>query len=221
LHEDQSLSRRLLDTRKTHRLESTQYRRALRSVLEELYELVGQPVIDRLRELNIPEQSRVWWCPTSVFCSLPLHPMGPIPSNDKVKKYFSDICISSYTPILSALIKSRDPSIQTSDPPSLLIIAPPERTLPGARKETEVIEQILGSSINSLILEDATSETATEGLRHHRFAHFACPGVLEAGRPFDVSFKFRDDNRLTLLDVVRSRLLRLNLPCSPLATPQS
>ena len=43
----------------------------------------------------------------------------------------------------------------------------PERTLPGVRKEIE-------GSINSLILEDATSETATEDLRHHRFAHFAC-----------------------------------------------
>ena len=49
------LSKRLLDTRKTHRLDSTQYRRALSSVLEELYELFGQPVIDRLRELTIPE----------------------------------------------------------------------------------------------------------------------------------------------------------------------
>ncbi|KAI0298418.1 hypothetical protein B0F90DRAFT_1734469, partial [Multifurca ochricompacta] len=80
-----------------------QYKRALRSVLEGLYKLVGEPVIDKLHTLGVPEQSRIWWCPTSVFCSLPLHAMGPIPSNDGVKRYFSDLYIPSYTPTLSAL----------------------------------------------------------------------------------------------------------------------
>ena len=48
----------------------------LRRVFEELYELVGQPVINKLRELGIPERARIWWCSTSVFGSLPLHAMG-------------------------------------------------------------------------------------------------------------------------------------------------
>ncbi|KAI0248471.1 CHAT domain-containing protein [Lactifluus subvellereus] len=197
---------RLLDTRKKHRLESLQYRRTLHSVLKELYELVGQPVISKLRELNIPEQSRVWWCPTSVFCSLPLHAMGPIPSQDKVKKYFSDVYISSYTPTLSALIKSREPGVQTSDLPSLLVIAPPDKSLPGVTEEIGVIKQVLGGSFRNLILEEATSENAAETLRHHRFAHFACHGVLEAGKPFDASFMLQGHDRLTLLDIVRSQL---------------
>ncbi|KAI0293090.1 hypothetical protein BC826DRAFT_1016877 [Russula brevipes] len=59
-----------------------QYQRALRSVLKSLFELIGQPIIEELRRLKVPEQSRIWWCPTSVLCSLPLHAMGPIPSND-------------------------------------------------------------------------------------------------------------------------------------------
>ncbi|KAI0248467.1 CHAT domain-containing protein [Lactifluus subvellereus] len=197
---------RLLDTRKKHRLESLQYQRTLLSVLKELYELVGQPVISKLLELNIPEQSRVWWCPTSVFCSLPLHAMGPIPSHDKVKKYFSDMYISSYTPTLSALIKSREPGVQTSDLPSLLVIAPPDKSLPGVTEEIGVIKQVLGGSIRNLILEEATSENAAGTLRHHRFAHFACHGVLEAGKPFDASFMLQGRDRLTLLDIVRSQL---------------
>ncbi|KAI0248460.1 CHAT domain-containing protein [Lactifluus subvellereus] len=200
------LAERLLDTRKKHRLESLQYQRTLHSVLKKLYELVGQPVINKLRELNIPEQSRVWWCPTSVFCSLPLHAMGPIPSQDKVKKYFSDMYISSYTPTLSALIKSREPGEQTSDSPSLLVIAPPDKSLPGVKEEIGVIKQVLGGSIRNLILEEATSENAGGTLRHHRFAHFACHGVLEAGKPFDASFMLQGHDRLTLLDIVRSQL---------------
>jgi CHAT domain-containing protein len=200
------LANRLLDTRKNYRLESRQYQRALRSALKDLYELVGKPIINRLHDLNIPEQSRVWWCPTSVFCSLPLHAMGPISSDDKIKEYFSDVYISSYTPTLSALIKSREPSIHTSDPPSLQIIAPPEMTLPGVREEIQVIKRVLKGSVDNAILEDATSETAKECLRQHRFAHFACHGVLETGKPFDAAFQLRGDNRLTLLDIVRSRL---------------
>ncbi|KAI0247154.1 CHAT domain-containing protein [Lactifluus subvellereus] len=205
-HRANELADRLSDTRKRHVLESMQYKRALRYVLEELYELVGQPVIDKLHELNIPEQSRIWWCPTSVFCSLPLHAMGPIPSKVKVKRYFSDVYISSYTPTLSALIKSREPSVQTSDPLSLLFIAPPDTSLIGVGEEIEVVRRSLGSSVDSAVLEDATSETTIESLRHHRLAHFTCHGVLEEGKPFDASFILHGGNRLTLLDIVRSRL---------------
>ncbi|KAI0292638.1 hypothetical protein B0F90DRAFT_230142 [Multifurca ochricompacta] len=79
-------------------LDSDKYKRALRSVLEGLYNLVGEPVINKLRTLGVPEQSRIWWCPTSVFCSLPLHAMGPIPSDDGVKRYFSDLYIPHIHP---------------------------------------------------------------------------------------------------------------------------
>ncbi|KAI0298368.1 hypothetical protein B0F90DRAFT_1952380, partial [Multifurca ochricompacta] len=49
--------------------------------------------------------------------------MGPIPSNDRVKRYFSDLYIPSYTPTLSALIESRKPSPKMSYKPSLLLVA--------------------------------------------------------------------------------------------------
>ena len=84
------LKENLLNTRKEFSPGSKEYEDALRAVLKELYKLVGQPVIGRLRELNVEEQSRVWWCPTSVFCALPLHAMGPIPSADG-EQYFSDL----------------------------------------------------------------------------------------------------------------------------------
>jgi hypothetical protein len=78
-----ALKNKLLDARNKYGPSSSQYDETLADVLKELYDLVGKPVIDRLRELNVPDQSRVWWCPTSVFCSLPLHAMGPIPSDDR------------------------------------------------------------------------------------------------------------------------------------------
>jgi hypothetical protein len=120
-------------------LDSSEYGDALCSVLKGLYELVGEPVIKRLRVLGVPEQSRIWWCPTSVFCSLPLHAMGPIPSNDR---YFSDLYIPSYTPSLSALIESRHTSQQALRKPSLLLVALPDDDLPGVKGEIKVIRKL-------------------------------------------------------------------------------
>ncbi|KAI0293149.1 CHAT domain-containing protein [Multifurca ochricompacta] len=188
-------------------LDSDKYKRALRSVLDGLYNLVGEPVINKLRTLGVPEQSRIWWCPTSVFCSLPLHAMGPIPSDDGVKRYFSDLYIPSYTPTLSALIESRKPSPKTSIQPSLLLVANPDESLPGAFGEMAIIQSLNSQvPVTTLCGKNATPAGVVEGLRHHGFAHFVCHGTLETGKPFDASFKLFDDKRLTLLDIVRSQL---------------
>ncbi|KAI0295658.1 CHAT domain-containing protein [Multifurca ochricompacta] len=188
-------------------LNSERYGRALRSVLKGLYKLVGRPVIDRLCAMGVPEQSRIWWCPTSVFCSLPLHAMGPIPSNDGVKRYFSDLYIPSYTPTLSALIESRKPNPKMSYQPSLLLVANPDESLPGAFGEMAVIQSLnMRLPVATLSEKNATPAGVVEGLRHHGFAHFVCHGKLETGKPFDASFKLFGDERLTLLDIVRSRL---------------
>ncbi|KAH9038661.1 CHAT domain-containing protein [Lactarius deliciosus] len=199
------LKDRLLRVRKEKGLESEDYGHNLASVLADLYELVGKPVIERLRQLEIPEKSRVWWCPTSAFCSLPLHAMGPIPSDDSDGLYFMDLYISSYTPTLSALIESRKSRSQpiTPDRPSLLLVAQPE-TLHGAWGEIDVV-QAVGSSVTTLVSATATPETVVEGLKDHRFAHFVCHGLLEIGKPFDASFELHGDN-LTLLEIVRSQL---------------
>ncbi|KAF8270345.1 hypothetical protein EI94DRAFT_1723007 [Lactarius quietus] len=90
-----ALKAQLLRSRHDDGLSSAKYEETLASVLADLYTLIGKPVIDRLRELNIPEKSRVWWCPTAAFCSLPLHAMGPISSDDGGKLYFMDLYITS------------------------------------------------------------------------------------------------------------------------------
>ena len=208
-HRANQLENDLLRVRKEKGLDSEDYGRTLASVLSDLYELVGKPVIERLRKFKVPEKSRVWWCPTGAFCSLPLHAMGPIPSDDGNELYFSDLYIPSYTPSLSALIESRKReslSDASSDnlKPSILLVAQPD-TLPGA--VGEIITIILNSKtpVTTLISAVATPETVIEGLRGHRFAHFVCHGLLEAGKPFDASLELHGDN-LTLLDIVGSRL---------------
>ncbi len=196
----------LVEARK-HGLDSVEYQDALCFVLKGLYRLVGKPVIKRLRVLGVPEQSRIWWCPTSVFCSLPLHAMGPIPSSDTSERYFSDLYISSYTPSLSALIESRKASPQTLDKPTLLLVAQPDDSLPGVKGEIKVIRKLEERvTVTGLVSSEATPSSVVEGLRGSRLAHFACHGVLETGKPFEASFRLYGGSRLTLLDMVRSRL---------------
>jgi hypothetical protein len=191
-------------------LDSEEYQDALCSVLKVLHELVGEPVIKRLRRLGIPEQSRIWWCPTSVFCSLPLHAMGPIPSTKPGKPlYFSDLYIPSYTPSLSALIDSRRESLQTLEKPSLLLVAQPGDTLPNVTGEIKVIlERAIKARVaaTGLVSDRATPSTVLEGLRGSQLAHFACHGALETGKPFEASFELHEGERLTLLEIVQSQL---------------
>ncbi|KAH8995829.1 CHAT domain-containing protein [Lactarius hatsudake] len=202
-----ALKDKLLDSRNKYGLDSSHYDETLASVLARLYELVGKPVINRLRQLNIPEQSRIWWCPTSVFCSLPLHAMGPIPSDDGVVRYFLDLYICSYTPTLSALIQSRnrDSGLRSSGRPSILLVAQPDPSLPTVGGEIQVV-QALDTEVTSLISKAATPAAVIDGFHHNRFVHFACHGILEVGKPFEAGFELYGDERLTLLEIVRSHL---------------
>ena len=202
-----ALKDKLLDSRNKHGLDSNHYDETLASVLADLYNLVGKPVIDRLHQLQVPEQSRIWWCPTSVFCSLPLHAMGPIPSDDCEKRYFLDLYICSYTPSLSALIQSHnhDFSSQSRDTPSLLLVAQPDPSLPNVEGEIKVV-QTLNRDVTSLVSKAATPAAVINGFRHHRFVHFACHGTLEAGKPFEAGFELYKNERLTLLKIVRSHI---------------
>ena len=194
----------LLDARKKG-LDSVEYDDALRSVLKGLYELVGRPVIQRLNELHVPEQSRVWWCPTSVFCSLPLHAMGPIPSESGPPRYFLDLYIPSYTPTLSTLIESNKSGQQTSGKPSLLLIVQPDPSMEDALGEMHAVQSI-NTKVKKLISARATPTAVLRRLQDHRFVHIICHGILEPGKPFDSSFALYEGNRLTLLDIMGSKL---------------
>ncbi|KAH9059556.1 CHAT domain-containing protein [Lactarius vividus] len=133
--------------------------------------------------------------------------MGPIPSSDSCERYFSDLYIPSYTPSLSALVESRKAIPQMLEKPSLLLVAQPDDSLPGVKGEIKVIRSLEARvTVADLVSSKATPSSVVEGLRDSRFAHFACHGVLETRKPFEVSFKLHGGSRLTLLDIVRSRL---------------
>ncbi|KAI0248133.1 hypothetical protein BJV78DRAFT_1285017 [Lactifluus subvellereus] len=110
-------------------LESKQYQKALRSVLEALYQLVGPSVIKDLRKSEeIPEQS------------------DPIPSDDGAKLYFSDLYISSYTPTLFALIESHKCVTQALVKPPILLVAQPDESQLQAREKMQVVDASIRDS---------------------------------------------------------------------------
>jgi hypothetical protein len=196
------LKDKLLTTRKFYGLCSEHYEDALSSVLMGLYELIGRPVIERLRRLGIAEQSRVWWCPTSVFGYLPLHAMGPIPSDGGDLRYFSDVYVTSYTPTLSALIASREPDTHVPAMPTLFV-AQSSLSAP-AWPDAQVIRGLdLQTSITT---GRVTPTTVLDNLQRHRFAHVAYHGTPKTAKPFDSAVLKNHRERLALLDIVRSRL---------------
>ena len=202
-----ALKDRFLDSRVKDGLDSSKYNQILASVLAELYKIVGKPVIDRLRQPQVPDQSRIWWCPTSVFCSFPLHAMGPIISDSGELCYFLDLYICSYTPSLSALTQSRnrDSGSRYSDRPSILLVAQTDPSLPTVGGEIQVV-RALDTEVTNLLEEEATPAAVLNRFHHHQFVHFACHGTLEANKPFEAGFELHGDQRLTLLDIVRANV---------------
>ncbi|KAF8268575.1 hypothetical protein EI94DRAFT_1700152 [Lactarius quietus] len=196
----------LVEARKRDGLDSKEYQDALCSVLRGLYELVGEPVIKRLRLLGVPEQSRIWWCPTSVFCSLPLHAMGPIPSSEARKQYFSDLYIPSYTP---SSLPSLSLEMETAGTgvPSLLLVAQPEDSLAGVTENQGHIERALKAGVRSRVLSQVRPLPPPYSRPPRQSTcSFRMPWRAGAGKPFDASFKLHGGSPLTLLDIVRSRL---------------
>ena len=200
------LKGRLSSTRKDPGLNSKQHEDALSYVLTELFKLVGRSVIKRLEELRIPEQSRVWWCSTSVFLDLPLHAMGPIPSSGGVTRYFSDLYISSYTQTLSALITSRRPSTHTTQthPKPTLVVAQPGQSPPGSWPDTLAIRG-LDLQTKAITSGSMSPTTVLDSLERHQFAHIPHHVTLKPEKPFDAAMLFHNEKRLNLLDIVRSR----------------
>ena len=180
--------------------------RKLASLLRHLWDSIVCEIVRRL-EPHVPKNSRIWWCPTGVFTSLPIHAAHPY---RKRERGLSDVYVSSYTPTLSALIRSRNKPNAQQGVPSFVSIGQPNSAgyslLVSVREELDLLRQLLPESVRFTELSDeaATREAALAALSTHTYAHLACHGVQVPGRPYDSHFAMRD-GRLTLLDIIHSQ----------------
>ncbi|KZP33696.1 hypothetical protein FIBSPDRAFT_773488 [Athelia psychrophila] len=187
------------------------------TILKTLAEILVIPVMETLESLDVRKNARIWWCPTSALCALPIHAAGLLPI-----KY-----VSSYTPTLSALISARavvnkqSPALGNSSDstPSLLAIIhrghPPKTKGDPAQLRTvlmecKVIEKAAEKAggpgrVRSLVEANATREAVLGQLPNHSWVHFACHGHLNTSRPFQSAFELENDP-LSLSDLVKARL---------------
>jgi len=176
-------------------------------ILRDLWKNVVSPVHDCLTQLAVPQNSRIWWCPTSELCALPLHAAGPYQPR---RRNLTDIYISSYIPTISTLISARSNMIEQSNVPKLLLIGQPGDGLANVQDEIDNVGQLLsdfGVGVTVIAGADASRETILRGLQQHSWTHFACHGHLGGkGEPFHASFQLHGGSRLTLLELIQARL---------------
>ncbi|KAF8839722.1 hypothetical protein BDN67DRAFT_1056352 [Paxillus ammoniavirescens] len=129
----------------------SQISNGMAKVLRCLWATVVSPVVIELEKVGVKKDSRIWWCPSSVFTALPLHAAGPYhPGERNLEHHY----ISSYTPSLSTLIKAckmRDTPSSVSPHFAAIVQAQPAKhrtALYYPDKEANMIEK----SVDSLLL---------------------------------------------------------------------
>ncbi|KAG9312088.1 hypothetical protein JVU11DRAFT_7372 [Chiua virens] len=197
----------------------------LRSMLRELWDNVVEPIVDVLQnDVQLPLHSRIWWCPTSYFTILPFHAAGPHRMKGN-QVNLVDLYVSSYTPSLSCLIRTRERarsqrvaylSSGSTETVSFVAVgqAMPSKdlelsTLPSVEHEIMRIRQETNMPLDRVAFESvtgagATVEGAIQAFKSHRWAHLACHGAQHSERPFESWFAM-GDGKLTLMGIIQER----------------
>lgn len=124
-----------------------------------------------------------------------------------------DVAVSSYTPTLDALLKSRS-DYPPSQPPKVLVVSQPATPgctpIGGTTAEAAIVTSL---SERSTILNDnnGTVNAVLEGMTTHNWVHLACHGMQSHVNPTKSSFALYD-GRLTL-----EALMSKHLPHADLA----
>ncbi|KAG1873865.1 CHAT domain-containing protein, partial [Suillus subluteus] len=169
------------------------------------------PIVNVLEHaLKLKRYSRIWLCPTAAFTSIPLHAAHPFKTNaDRSKDpCLEDLYICSYTPTLSALVRSRQ-MMQKRVTPSFVTIG---QSKPGAGKgkallavdsELELVHKLIPATANRTTIsgDAATQAGAHDALQQNTRVHLACHGKQDRTQPYNSHFVMRDEH-LTLLDIM-------------------
>ncbi|KAG1736166.1 CHAT domain-containing protein [Suillus paluster] len=195
----------------------TESRTELIVLLRKVWDEIMLPIVKVLlrHDLKVKPRSRIWLCPTAAFTSIPLHAAHPSRTKaDRSGRELSleDIYVCSYTPTLSALIRSRQAmKTMRRATPSVVAIG---QSQPGAGQgtalatvdsELELVHKLLPPNVKftSLSGEKATQAGALDALRRNTWVHLACHGKQDREQPYNSRFAMRD-KPLTLLDIMEN-----------------
>ncbi|KAI0039840.1 hypothetical protein FA95DRAFT_1550329 [Auriscalpium vulgare] len=180
----------------------------INKVLKHLWKYIVCHIFQRLEDLGLAENSRIWWCLSGKLCALPIHAAQPFldPQQKLSQKY-----IHSYTSTLSSLIRAREGIEEKERGITPRILAMATSSLEKVYEEIEVVQNV-GCDVQKLIGSQVTHSTVLDGLAKSPWFHFASHGHLDTKQPFKSSIELHDNARFTILD-----LMKANLPNAELA----
>jgi hypothetical protein len=141
-----------------------------------LWDVLAEPVLDALELTGPPEPGaawpRLWWSPSGVLNSFPLHAAGHHEAGAAVL----DRVVSSYTPTLRALLFSRARGRAAPGLRRTLAVAMPQTAgqAPLARTVAEATEAVAAGGGTPLIGPAATRDAVREAVTGAAVVHFAC-----------------------------------------------
>ncbi|MFF3957117.1 CHAT domain-containing protein [Streptomyces sp. NPDC001890] len=185
-------------------------------VLGWLWDSIVEPILARLGHAAHPRSGRtaaapprLWWCPVGLLSMLPLHAAGHHPRHGSATGsggvWTADLVVSSYTPTLAALSRSR---VRRSEPAVRrhLAIALPETpglpALPAVADELAGLRQYVANAteVVSLVGTAATRRAVLDELPHCDRIHFACHAAQDPSDPAASAFSL-GDGPLSIADI--------------------
>ena len=172
-------------------------RRAVFDVLDWLWRVVAEPVLNALGHTGPPvpgtKWPRIWWCPTGPLTMLPLHAAEHHPAAADMPSSSSQSVparvISSYTPTLAALQRAREASVVAPDTIRQLAIGMPttpgQAALPAVPNELRVLSKYFPPPRQGrqLLGQDATCAAVLRCVARLPVGASGLPRVSAAHRP--------------------------------------
>ncbi|KAN0084272.1 CHAT domain containing protein [Tylopilus felleus] len=188
----------------TKRAEREDMTTELACFLRKIWDEIVAPVVDSLRT-TLPSGSRIWWCPTAEFSLLPLHAAGPFPEG---QQGLADLYISSYTPMLTSLIRARQSALSSPTPQGKRFLAIGQATI-GESELHSVGEELntIGRLVDGLATftriegEESCIPRVVEELGKSEWVHLACHGIPNRKQPFESAFVLYD-GRFTIQRII-------------------
>ena len=210
--------------------------RVLFGTMSWLWDTICEPVLKDLqdhRDLPVDQPSRdgamprLWWCPTGPLTVLPLHAAGRYADPDG--KCLSRAAVSSYTPTVETLLRSRERAQKDTDTRILAVGMPTTpgfgdlqfHDLPAAPRElarlTEALPDVSVKVLRSPTRYELSNATfgqeetqpsrdrVMHALPSHSWVHFACHGVQDLWDPSRGAV-YLTDGPLTVLQLATEQL---------------
>ncbi|KAJ1307061.1 hypothetical protein OPQ81_008040 [Rhizoctonia solani] len=172
------------------------YKDRIESVLLGLWKGIVKPILDFLGFTNVhPIDSlpHITWCLTGALSFLPLHAAGDY---DQPGARAFDCVVSSYTPILTALLASSPSSLNPTG--RVLAIGqaktPGHKPLPGTIRELECLKGHMQNQVeySQLVDDQATIKKVLDAMEQHDWVHLACHAHQNISDPTKSGFYLHD-----------------------------